>query len=962
MRRLLLPFLAIVLFTGTIQSVVVLLVGRGRRPAYRTTVPAPPPILLSPISEPPREPARIPPRSYPAPEKSVIISEVEYHAPSDDPLEEWIELHNRGEAPVDVSGWKLVDAVDFTFPPGTLMAPGSYLVCAADRERVREASGIDGVVGNWSGSLKDGGEKIRLVTADGKDADELEYEDRAPFPALADGRGASLERRNPHLPSSLAANWGPASTGGWVRVRAKGRPSTNRLYLYLGGPGVVYVDDMVLTAEGGDAAANLIPDAGFEGGAAFWSFDGSHSRSSVTSELARSGARSLAIRASGAGSTRGTSVMAAIPNMARSGIYELSFWAYFQGSAVPLTARFSGSREGGGIHAVAMPRGATPGRPNSIGAEHPPPALYPLEHSPARPSPGDTVVVTASATSFLPVRSVHLLFDAGRGEERVPLEASGPMGASDGARQASCSARIGPFPPGTLVRYRAVIEDGSGGKGTFPPGDAASTLAFFVEDPARIEPATPGVPVYHFLLDPALVEDLDANVHSDEYRKGIFMGEGKVHCDVGFRYRGQTSRWLPKKHWKVQFHPDAGLRGPEPPHARFRTINLNSGYGDKSFLREMLGFQLWRDMGEAYCETWHSRAYLNGEYLGLYIAIENPNGDFLERNRLKEGWLWKSYSTGDSLGGGFELEQGDPTSGAAALASFLEGINELEGESLEAFIEERMNVDSFVNYLAGCQLIHQADAVAKNYLLYADPEGKFTMFPWDLDLTHGRNYECSGGGIWNDTIRHDMWERETGDEELLYGTRANPKCGDSWNAIIDAFLVKTHAFRAIYYKKLSEHLAHFYHPDVLVPRIEELRAQLREEVARDRARWGAYGGDVDFDRQCDILIRWTRLRFKHLSARLAKLGYPVGSAFSARFKSPERVGTAPFAARFRSACVGKVESLEWDFGDGTKESGEAPEHTYEKPGTYDVRLRAKGPEGEHEIVRRDWVRVKGASR
>ena len=960
MRRLLLPFLAVALFAGTMQSLAVLFIGQARRPPVRIASPSPRP--LPPVQvEPPREPARILPRSYPAPEQSVVINEVEYHAPSDDPLEEWIELHNRGDGPVDVGGWKLAEGVDFTIPSGTAMPPGSYLVCAADRERVRAAAGIEAVAGNWSGSLKDGGERIRLVTADGKIADELDYRDGPPFPALADGRGATLERRNPHLPSSLPANWGPASAGGWVRVQAKGRPSTNRLYLYLDGPGIAYVDDVVLVAEGDDPTANLIPDGGFEDGAGFWSADGNHSRSSATTELAHSGRRSLAVRASGAGSTRGTSVMATIPGLGRDRVYELSFWACFSGPAVPLTARFSGSREGGGIHAVAVPRGGTPGRPNSIGAESPPPTLYPLEHAPARPSPADTVVVTASATSFLPVRSVELVFDAGRGEERARMAPSTPLHESGGARQVPCSATIGPFPPGTLVRYRAVIEDDSGAKGAFPPaGDGPSSLALFIEDPGRIEPATPGVPVYHFLLDPEVIGDLERNVHSDTYRSGIFMGEGKVHCDVGFRYRGQTSRWLPKKHWKVRFNADGGIRGPVPPHARFRTINLNSGYGDKSFLREMLGFQLWRDMGEAYCETWHARAYLNGSYLGLYIAIENPNGDFLVRNRLREGWLWKSYSTGNTLGGGFELEEGDPTTAAPMLASFLEGINDLEGESLEAFIRERVNVDSFVNYLAGCQLIHQADAVAKNYLLYADPEGKFTMFPWDLDLTHGRNYECSGGRIWNDTIRHDMWERETGDSELLYGTRANPKCGDSWNAIIDAFLVKTHAFRPMYYKKLSEHLAHFYHPDVLVPRIEELRLQLREEVARDRARWGAYGGDVDFDKQCDILIRWVRLRFKHLAARLAKLGYPVGSAFSARFESPERVGTAPFTARFRSACVGKAESLEWDFGDGTKGTGEAPEHTYEKPGTYDVRLGAKGPEGEHEIVRRDWVKVKAA--
>jgi hypothetical protein len=47
--------------------------------------------------------------------------------------EQWIELYNRGTAPVDLSQWKLADAVRFEFTTGTTIDPGSYLVVAKNR-------------------------------------------------------------------------------------------------------------------------------------------------------------------------------------------------------------------------------------------------------------------------------------------------------------------------------------------------------------------------------------------------------------------------------------------------------------------------------------------------------------------------------------------------------------------------------------------------------------------------------------------------------------------------------------------------------------------------------------------------------------------------------------------------------------------------------------------------------------
>ena len=66
----------------------------------------------------------------------VVISEIMYHpyaaSHQPEPLgEEFIELHNRGDAAADLSGWKFTDGVSFEFPDVAL-APGGYLVVPAD--------------------------------------------------------------------------------------------------------------------------------------------------------------------------------------------------------------------------------------------------------------------------------------------------------------------------------------------------------------------------------------------------------------------------------------------------------------------------------------------------------------------------------------------------------------------------------------------------------------------------------------------------------------------------------------------------------------------------------------------------------------------------------------------------------------------------------------------------------------
>jgi len=63
----------------------------------------------------------------------VVISEILYNPPSGSDYE-FLELHNTGSAPVDVSGWSFSQGIEYRFPGGSVIPAGEYIVLASSRE------------------------------------------------------------------------------------------------------------------------------------------------------------------------------------------------------------------------------------------------------------------------------------------------------------------------------------------------------------------------------------------------------------------------------------------------------------------------------------------------------------------------------------------------------------------------------------------------------------------------------------------------------------------------------------------------------------------------------------------------------------------------------------------------------------------------------------------------------------
>ena len=154
----------------------------------------------------------------------IVISEIMYHNASEDPLDEWVELHNKGGTSVNLAGWRVTAGFGFTFSNVSLPA-GGYLVVAADTNHFRtNFPTVTNVVGNWTGTLNNNGENINVKDAAGNLVNSVRYADNGDWGVRQrgrldlgyrgwewfkahDGHGASLELINPNLPNDHGENW-----------------------------------------------------------------------------------------------------------------------------------------------------------------------------------------------------------------------------------------------------------------------------------------------------------------------------------------------------------------------------------------------------------------------------------------------------------------------------------------------------------------------------------------------------------------------------------------------------------------------------------------------------------------------------------------------------------------------------------------------------------------------------------
>lgn len=158
----------------------------------------------------------------------VVINEINYNPATQG--SGFIEIHNAARnTSYDLSGDRL-NGADFTFPSGSVIPPGGFLVIANDAFAFGEQYGFTiPLIGTYNGTLQNNGEALSLIGKDATGTNDVvvsavRYSDVAPWPILADGSGASLQLIDPTQDASRVGNWstfpGSATPGATNATRA----------------------------------------------------------------------------------------------------------------------------------------------------------------------------------------------------------------------------------------------------------------------------------------------------------------------------------------------------------------------------------------------------------------------------------------------------------------------------------------------------------------------------------------------------------------------------------------------------------------------------------------------------------------------------------------------------------------------------------------------------------------------
>jgi hypothetical protein len=439
----------------------------------------------------------------------------------------------------------------------------------------------------------------------------------------------------------------------------------------------------------------------------------------------------------------------------------------------------------------------TPGQRNSVYAVYAPPQARQVQHTPDMPAAGRVVTVTAKITDPDGVASVMLHYQAvepgsyiriidtayENGWSGIAMHDDG-LDGDETAGDAIYTVQLpGPLQQHRrLVRYRITAEDTLGMQVRVPyTDDPEPNFAYFCYNgiPGWRGALRPGITsvlefdtnvmqslqAYHLVADETDVINCQYNsAYNEQYFYGTLVYDGEVYDHMRYRIKGEYSTYfMGKNKWKFNFHPTHRLKMRDNYGRRYRVkwdkVNISTGacpwwYFDRStdgvIMNEAAAFAFFRLAGVPACHSTYVQLRVvddsleadqtdqfEGDFWGMYIAIEETDGQFLDARDLPDGNLYNMHG---SVGGSVQKNQGaTQVSDRSDLSWFISsstGYNKTGPIQPLSWWRTYVDLDAYYRYNAVHNAVNNSDQRPEsNCVYYHNTNGQWTMIPWDLDLT-----------------------------------------------------------------------------------------------------------------------------------------------------------------------------------------------------------------------------------
>ncbi len=598
----------------------------------------------------------------------VVINEIMYHPISENDDDEYVELHNRSGALVNLGGWRLQDGISFTFPSNTIIAAGGYVVVAANvTNLIAKYPQLNSAntFGNFSGRLANGGERIALAMPDDListngaivttnifhiTVNEVTYSDGGRWGQWSDGGGSSLELIDPDADTWLAPSWADSDESakatwtsidvtdfmengqtGIVNEGSTSQGTANRFELFLQGPGEALLDNVQFLSNGG---ANLLGNGDFASGTSGWVLGGVLRNSFSESGVGIGNSTALHLVSVGRGDTG--------PNK----IYRTFSPTAATGGANTGTMRAQARWLKGNPYILLRMRGnwmevsrrlnipnnlGTPGLVNSRRVANAGPAITDVSHSPVLPAANQAVAVRARVSDPDGISLVQLKYRVDPNATITTVTMTNDNGVY--------SATIPGQNTGTMVAFTIAATDPLAASTQFPA--AAPTRECHIRWGESVYGGSIGT--YRLWLTAANIsfwasrernanDTIDATfVYGNQravYNVDTMYSGSPFHTPA---YNGPTSAIACD--YEVNFPPDERLLGSEPfVLTAYDVADGNFFFNDDSAQVDLTGNWIARKLGQQYNHRRHVRVLVNGIYRGtIYDDTQQPNSEMLDQ-------------------------------------------------------------------------------------------------------------------------------------------------------------------------------------------------------------------------------------------------------------------------------------------------------------------------------------------
>ncbi|NQS98695.1 MAG: CotH kinase family protein [candidate division Zixibacteria bacterium] len=359
--------------------------------------------------------------------------------------------------------------------------------------------------------------------------------------------------------------------------------------------------------------------------------------------------------------------------------------------------------------------------------------------------------------------------------------------------------------PYTEYEYKVTAEDFWGNE-----SDVSDSL-----NAVPIPNQTTQLPVYEMFITEENLYQLNIDIWSDEYVDADLVIESEQFFNSGVRYRGNITRHLSKKNYKLNLPNGELFNGRDK-------FNLQAEMMDFSMLKDRLCYQTFDLMNCLNPLSQNIHLQRNGEFIGVYLDLEQVDNHFLERNGLSTGGNLYKCESDLSILPAYEIYQllytkeNNPNSDWDDIIEFIEWVNFSSPEEFHYEAGSRFALDEYLDIYTVLIATADCDFPFHNYYMYSNPvDGKWYFVAWDHNSSF--NYPLS---------------------PIDLGTEESPSpIGNSWNKLLDKVLEDS-LFCYAYCKKMERFLDDGFSPPSFQGMITAAHQEIEYDAVRDMYKKG----------------------------------------------------------------------------------------------------------------------------